>query len=145
MNCLANADRIITGDRLFVPRLPPASPRNPAGGDSPPGMGRYGCTEPAIATITHPRAGATVSGTVIVNGTASLPQGFGFYKLEVRPDAATIHNFWSSADAPVVAGQLGMLDTQVFGTGLHWLRLVVVAEDGSTPPGTICTIPLFFR
>ncbi len=151
VNCLANPDRILTGDILFVPRLPDEPvrtnvPLTPRGTDTPGGGGlvRVGCTTPDRAFIANLIPGQRVSGSITVGGTAhTVPMGS--YKLEVRPDFASVYNFWSSGQTPVVNGALGTLDTSRFGPGLHWLRLVVVEADSSTPPGNICVVPLVFE
>jgi hypothetical protein len=130
-NCLTDADRILAGDVLYLPVAPITRER-------------WGCQSPEIAAITRPIAGQRVQGVITLNGTATLDQ-FWYYKIEVRPDMATVYNFYGRYETPVRNGPLATLDTRIFGGGLHWVRLVVVNLDASTPPEAICVIPLYFN
>lgn len=130
-NCLANVDRILAGDVLYLPIAPITGER-------------WGCQTSEIAAITQLSAGQRVQGVITLNGTATLDQ-FWYYKIEVRPDLASVYNFYGRYETPVQNGPLATLDTRIFGRGLHWVRLVVVNLDASTPPEAICVIPLYFN
>jgi hypothetical protein len=77
-------------------------------------------------------------------GSAIWPD-FGYYKLEVRIDQASSYNFISRSDEPVQSGVLGMIDTGVFNSGLHWIRLVVVDATGNVRDGATCVVPMIFE
>lgn len=142
-NCLANADRITSGDVLWVPRLPVGLPV--AGGTSLPGSvtgsGPVGCTTSDV-TIVSPFANASLSGVVNIIGTA-IDDDFDYYKIEVRPNFSSVYNFYGRYETPVVNGVLGTLNTELFDNGLHWLRLTVVDNTGNYP--SPCAIPVIFR
>lgn len=139
-NCLENVDTITAGDVLLVPRLPEGgvvgTPILPGAG-----VGAVGCTVPGVI-ITSPGTGASLSGVVTVIGTADIPN-FDYYKIEVRPDAASVYNFYGSYRTPVVNGALAALNTELFDNGLHWIRLTVVDNTGNFPQP--CAIPVIFR
>lgn len=104
---------------------------------------RLNCTA-ANAAITSPKSGATVSGLVQVEGSASLGAQFKYYKLEVSPagrDAfSTIGN---QVTQPVNGGQLGAWDSASAGDGAYTLRLRVVDATGNycdNPEATVSGI-----
>jgi LysM repeat protein len=141
VNCLENVANLQVNDVLFVPRqpslpvatLPPVFPQT--------GVRGVGCTDPNVQIII-PSPGVVVSGLFGIGGTASIPD-FQFYRLEVRPDTAQRYSWYSSSTTPVVNGFLGEIDTALFGSGLHWIRLVVVDTAGNSL--VPCAIPVIFR
>jgi hypothetical protein len=142
-NCLQNINNIFAGNVIFVPRAPviPINP-NPVPNETPiyTPIQAEGCTDPN-SVITNLQPGQTVSGVFSVVGTANQSD-FWYYKLEVRPDFATVFNFYSRSETPVVDGQLGQIDQSIFGVGIHWIKLTVLGQSsGSTP----CAIPVIFQ
>ncbi len=143
-NCISDINNIYAGNTVLVPRQPAVSPAQsnpvpPAGAAETP-VYAQGCTDPN-SVITNLYAGQTASGTFPVMGTASLPD-FVYYKIEVRPDFATVFNFYSRSETPIINGQLGQIDQTIFGKGLYWIRLTVI---GTTSGATPCTIPVIFQ
>ncbi|MEO1665330.1 MAG: LysM peptidoglycan-binding domain-containing protein [Chloroflexota bacterium] len=145
VNCIADADNIATGEVLFVPNLPTGPVRT--------GVPRImndteaqqvsieGCSV-AASSVASPGPGQRLSGTFNVVGTATLPEGFSYYRLEVRPDFATTYNFYSSSETPVNNGVLGNINPALFGPGLHYIRLTVVDNTGNFIEP--CVIPVIF-
>ncbi len=84
------------------------------------------------AVLTSPVAGAMLSGTVAITGTA-LSDKLWYYKLEWSPDEES----WSPIELdyahkePVVQGTLALWDTTGVPNGRCWLRLVVVHVSGN--------------
>jgi hypothetical protein len=143
-NCLQSVDNIYYGLPLYVPRLPEGAvlTMTPEGnGTQSVPVASVGCTN-AGTIITAPQPGATVSGVFTLFGTAAL-DNFSYYKIEIRPDFASIYNFYDRFDKPVTAGALGQVNTAQFGPGLYWVRLTVVDNTGNFP--TPCAIPLVFK
>jgi LysM domain len=142
VNCIANIDNITAGDILFVPR-PPRSPiviPQPSGGRA--GLMFIGCTD-FRTQITNLIAGQRVQGTFIVQGSA-FRDDFWYYKIEIRPDWADVYNFYSRSDTPASNGVLGEVNSEIFGEGLHWVRLSVVDLGANIQPDAICEIPVIF-
>jgi LysM repeat protein len=146
VNCIVNADRILTGDVLYVPTLPPEPVKTGIIATSAPHAtyASLGCGDPAIAAITNLVSGQRLSKAVTLQGTATI-EDFWYYKVEVRPDFASEYNFYFRSENPVARANLGTLDPGVFGPGLHWVRLVVVKQDASVPPSAVCVIPVNFE
>jgi hypothetical protein len=140
-NCLQDINSIYAGATILVPRLP-AGGNNPIPGhpnpDSP--VSPEGCTDPN-SVITNLEPGQIVSGVFNVIGTANVPD-FWYYKLEVRPDFATVYNFYNRSETAVSNGSLGQIDQGVFGVGLHWVKLTVIGKSSGATP---CAIPLIFQ
>ena len=79
-----------------------------------------------------------------VYGTASQDE-FQYYKIEIRPDFAEIYNFYSSSESQVTTGVLSLVNADLFGEGLHWIRLTVVDIRGGIRPDATCEIPVIFE
>jgi hypothetical protein len=146
-NCLTNANLIVTGDMLFVPRLPEepvktSVPRT-VDGVTTSGMSPLGCTDPRVQII-DPRPGQKIKGVFAVGGTAFLDD-FWYYNIEVRPAPATIYNFYSRHETPIVNEHLGAVDSELFEPGLHWVRITVVNQGGGIPEYAVCAIPVIFE
>jgi hypothetical protein len=76
-------------------------------------------------------------------GSATLPN-FWYYRIEVRPDSATVYNFYARSESPVVDGILGTIDSSIFGPGKHWVRLSVVDATGGIQESAVCAVLLIF-
>lgn len=84
------------------------------------------------AAILTPQAGATVSGLVQIEGTASLGGDFQYYKLEVAPAGTEgWGDISGQAQQQVVNGQLGVWDSAAVPAGTYTLRLRVVDPTGN--------------
>lgn len=91
-----------------------------------------GCTNPS-ATLTSPQEGETLSESVDILGTASVPN-FSFYKYEYRStQPGAVWRTISAGTAPVVEGKLGTWDTSLLIPGDYALRLVVTDTGGNAP------------
>lgn len=98
-----------------------------------------GCLNPQ-ATISEPQPNATLSGVVVVRGTAAIAN-FGFFKLEYRD--LNEQGAWRAIlahEATVTDGDLGPWDTSLVLPGDYALRLVVVDTAGNAPMP--CVIPV---
>jgi LysM repeat protein len=138
-NCIADVRNITVGQIVFAPpgiltAPPPAvTPQPlPLGGYT-----QFNCNNPT-ATITDPRPGAVLRGTVAIFGTASHTN-FDFYRLQISGSAEP-ENFATLFTMPwqVMSGELGALNTLAFAPGDYWLRLTVVDNTGNYPPE--CTV-----
>lgn len=136
-NCLQDINQIYAGQTILVPRQPAAPPPLPA---LTPGSGlaAEGCTSPTTQ-ITNLTPGQLMNGVFSVRGTASA-SNFQYYKIEVRPDYASVFNFLMRSETPVENGPLATVDPAIFGRGLHWIKLTVISDVNLTP----CVIPVIF-
>lgn len=137
-NCITEPERITAGQILYAPpgsdvSARPTAPGGQAGGT----YTRFNCDNP-IATISDPRPGAVLRGTVGIYGTAVHPN-FDFYRLQISGSTEP-ENFitLNSYENQVQDGQLGTLDTRAFAPGDYWLRLTVVDNTANYPPE--CTV-----
>jgi LysM repeat protein len=148
-NCLADPDVIFVGMALFVPTLPTSRvvtsvPRTPSVGEpgNRPAYSVEGCTYRGVQIIS-PTIGQSVSGAFTVRGTAAL-DNFWYYRIEVRPHTDQVYRFISRSETQVNNGDLGQIDTSIFGDGLHWIRVTVVDITGGVNVSP-CAIPVIFR
>lgn len=80
-----------------------------------------------VCQIAAPQSGATLSGVVQIEGTASLgPAGFSFYVLAVAPNGTEAWGDLGQVREPVVNGQLGVWDSAAVPDGVYQIRLRVV-------------------
>lgn len=93
------------------------------------------------AAILAPQSGATVSGLVQIEGTASLGGDFQYYKLEVAPTGTEAWgDLAGQAQQQVVNGQLGVWDSAAVPAGTYTLRLRVVDPTGNYCETTVGNI-----
>lgn len=84
------------------------------------------------ATILAPQTGATVSGIVQIEGTASLGSEFQYYKIEVAPVGTEAWgDLAGEAREQVVNGQLAVWDSASAPDGAYTIRLRVVDPTGN--------------
>jgi LysM repeat protein len=141
-NCIENVDNIQTGDVIFVPRAPLTPVATFVNTGSRAGLGPIGCQNPNVQ-ITSPMSAQRINGTFTVYGSANRSD-FLYYKLEVRPDAASIYNFYMDSRTQVMNGVLGEINSELFGSGLHWIKLTLVDLSASIPADASCEIPVIF-
>jgi hypothetical protein len=96
----------------------------------PPPSGMSGC-DPERIMITEPQSGSEIRGTVILTGTADVPN-FGFYKYEFAPAGTTNWATISAGARPVREGELGRWDTTALANGDYFLQLVIIDNVGVT-------------
>jgi hypothetical protein len=92
--------------------------------------GMSGCI-PEQIMITFPKPGENVNGTIMITGTANVPN-FAFYKYEV---AAMGTQNWATIAAkqdPVKDKDLGEWNTLPFTNGDYFLRLVIIDNVGTS-------------
>jgi len=149
VNCLSDPDVLFVGMTLYVPRIPDTPvltgiPSTPPAGEpgNHPAFAVEGCTNPGVQ-ITSPTIGQTVSGIITVSGTATV-DNFWYYRIEVRPNTDMVYRFVSRSENQVIIGPLGQIDTDIFGDGLHWIRVTVVDLTGGVNVSP-CAIPVVFR
>ena len=146
VNCLSQIAPITPGSTLYVPRQPytyGAAGSAAATSSATPfsGVEAEGCTDAAVQ-ITTPQPGQLVSGVFSLVGSAGGDR-FARYWVEVRPDFASIYDLYLERDEPVQAGELGQVNSDAYGRGLHWVRLRVLDDDGEDV-GETCAIPMIF-
>jgi LysM repeat protein len=141
-NCIENIDNITTGDVIFVPRAPlrPVATFVPSGIRD--GLNPIGC-QTSNVIITSPISAQHLNGTFAVYGSAARSD-FLYYKLEIRPDGASIYNFYMDSYNQVNNGVLGEINSELFGTGLHWVKLTMVDIHSTIPADATCEIPVIF-
>ncbi len=100
--------------------------------------GAEGC-QPGELTLTSPKAGTEIRGTVDILGTVNIPN-FGFYKYEVAPINSDSWATISAGRDVIVDGKLGQWDTTAVAPGDYQLRLVATDNQGQSMPA--CIIPL---
>lgn len=143
-NCLVDADRIVTGDVLYVPSVG-APIGTPSGLSTDLALAYYGCAFPEIATIVNLTPGQMIRGAFTLVGTANLPSKFWFYRLEIRPDFSNTFIELGRVYDAVTLNTLGVIDTTFYSPGLYWVRLMVVDSDWRYPPSNTCMIPVYFE
>ena len=101
------------------------------------------CADPN-SSITSPGVGQTLTGVVAVTGTANNG-AFQYYKLEYAPGANADggYVYFAGANAPVVGGVLGNIDTTALPNGDYTLQIVVVDQTGNFPPP--CRVPVIIQ
>jgi hypothetical protein len=117
---------LVTPEGTLSPEQATQAALSPATQSVPSGMS--GCIPDQIM-ITAPEPGDPVSGTVEINGTASIPN-FGFFKYEVAPMGSQNWATISAGREPKVNEVLGPWNTTSLTNGDYFLRLVITDNVG---------------
>ena len=143
-NCFATVRGIFEGETLLVPILPalPIATSEPVFPSPDEHYLTIGCESPS-ARIDSPQAMTELQSIFAVTGRVSLPAD-GFYRIEVKPAWADSYLAYLESDASSKAPTLALINTEVFGIGLHRLRLSVMDSQGTLIDGGLCDIPLLF-
>jgi len=141
VNCLQITSRLQPGDTLFVPNVPvlPIITSTPYTPEPEITLTPEGC---GIVQIIDPTPLQRFTGVMTIYGTAA-GEGFDRYQLDIRPDAEAEFDFYSDSPNPVTDGVLGLLNSDLYEDGLHWLRLTAIRADGSAIDA--CTVPVIFE
>ena len=102
--------------------LPPMTQEVPSG--------MSGCVPDKII-ITAPKSGEEINGTVVLTGTANVPN-FGFYKYEVASLGTSNWTTISAGDKIIKSDKLGEWDTTALANGDYFLQLVIIDNVGVT-------------
>ncbi|NTU54787.1 MAG: hypothetical protein HGA79_00880 [Anaerolineales bacterium] len=92
--------------------------------------GMQGCVADKIM-LTAPKPGEEIKGTVILTGTANVPN-FGFYKYEIAPVGTSNWATIAAGAETVKEGELGKWDTTALTNGDYFLQLVIIDNVGQT-------------
>ena len=143
-NCFSPVSGILPGDTLLLPSMPelpleiPEPIYLPSDTVDQPNPCKSG-----QARITKPLPGAALGGVLAIEGSAILPDG-GSYELALMPAWSDTYHTLLHSQSTVADAQLGLLNSEIFGLGSHWLRLALRDLDGALVPGGQCEIPLTF-
>jgi hypothetical protein len=121
-------DLLLTPPGTLLPVDATQAALSPATSQVPSGMS--GCIPDEIM-ITSPEPGETVSGTVTITGTASVPN-FGFYKYEVALMGTQNWSTISAGRDQIQKGALGDWNTTSLTNGEYFLRLVITDNVGES-------------
>jgi hypothetical protein len=120
---------LVTPSTTLSPELATQFALTPIAQASAP-SGMSGCIPDEIM-IDNPEPGERISGTVTLDGSASIPN-FGFYKYEVSSMGSNLWATISAGDLPVKQGRLGDWDTSTLANGDYFLQLVIIDGAGKT-------------
>ena len=145
VNCIDAAGQLTIGRTLFVPRPPRALVMTSVPVEVTPGREPdvSECVNPDVQ-IAEPVAFQMIEGKFMVRGTAFIDD-FWYYRLEIRPEWSDMYVVYQDFEQSVLDGDLGEIDSDLFDTGLHRLRLSVINRAGGIASRAICEIPVVFR
>ena len=142
-NCFNPIRGIFPGEELKLPRRPqPATfgpPVFPAEGER---LAHVGCLSESAA-IHAPPALTELNGIFALIGTADTPEG-GYYRLSLRPAWSNQYTDYLEFDSPVANDVLGLINVEIFGLGMHWVRLSLIDDVGEVIEASLCEHPLVF-
>ncbi|MCY4537011.1 MAG: hypothetical protein OXE52_02140 [Chloroflexi bacterium] len=143
-NCFEPIRGVLAGEILLLPAIPSFPPATavPVFPDSliPPRV--FGC-ESESSRIDSPVAMQEIRGIIQVIGSVRLPENSEF-RLDIRPAWSDKYSRYIEGFVSVTDDVIGLINSEVFGIGLHRLRLSVVDEHGAMSKGAICDVPVIF-
>lgn len=143
-NCFSPVTGIIAGENIVVPNLP-ASPIMRADSLIPVSdvaKQVKGCNS-TRAMIFEPGPMTELYGVFAIRGRVVIPDG-GKYRLSVKPAWSPDYHRFLDVESSVNDDIIGLINTEIFGTGLQRLRLELVGNDGNIVAGSLCELPVVF-
>jgi len=143
-NCFEPIRGIFAEEALLVPRLPAMPVETPAPVFLPPEMASaaVGC-EHSLAEILSPQPLDQVQDIFAIIGNVQLPEE-GKYQIAIKPGWSDVYYPYLESGKTVQRDVIGLINTEIFGTGSHRLRLTVTNSAGEAVAGGLCDIPLVF-
>ncbi|MCY4070030.1 MAG: hypothetical protein OXG60_01905, partial [Chloroflexi bacterium] len=143
-NCFEPIRGVLAGETLLLPAIPSLPPATtvPVFPDAsvPPKVN--GC-ESESSRILSPVALQEIRGIIQVIGSVNLPEDSEF-RLDVRPAWSEKYSQYIRGYDSITNDVIGLINSEVFGIGLHRLRLSIVDENGAMSKDAICDIPVVF-
>ena len=143
-NCYEPIRSVFVGETVLLPQLPntPIQIVEPVLLSEGMNTTPIGCLT-GDTQILMPQSLESVQGIFAVLGTARSAD-FAYYKIEIRPEWSDVYSLYLKSDVPVEGDLIGLVNTEVFGTGVHRLRLTVVTINDQIAENGVCEIPLLF-
>ena len=143
-NCFDPITGVFAGETVLLPALPLAPPATaiPVFVTAADDLTVSGC-DTTLVQIVEPGAMQELSGIFALLGSADAPD-FAKYLIEVRPGWSDKYFLYLESEEPVRDGVLGVINAEVFGVGLHRLRLSVITQRGAISTELSCDIPTVF-
>ena len=143
-NCFEPIRGVLAGESLLLPATPSVPPATaipvfPNESDFPEAIG----CETELAQITSPVAMQEIRGIIEVIGSVVLHET-SMYRIDIRPAWSDKYFEYVEGYAPVSSDVLGLLNSEIFGIGLHRLRISIVDKAGQPSTDRYCDIPVLF-
>ena len=143
-NCYEPLRGIFAGESLLVPSLPlpqqeAAAPVFPDDGEE---ITAIGCESPSVQ-ITSPQPLQEISGIFELYGNLDLGEA-SHYQVEVRPAWSDKYWLYIKAAQPVNDSVITLINSEVFGIGLHHVRLSLIDDNDLSQARLSCDIPIVF-
>ena len=142
-NCFNYVRGLLPGENILLPSRPvlPAPPEPVGMADQD--FAVVGCSARSVAFVSIASM-SELADIVAVSGSADVPPG-GSYRLSVRPGGSLDFALYFESGQAKQGEVLGLLNTEIFGAGLHYLRLEVLDAEGVQINAGVCEIPLVFQ
>ena len=143
-NCFEPIRGVLAGESLLLPATPSVPPATAIpvypNDNEPPEV--IGCDTEA-AQIISPVAMQEIRGIIEVIGSVGLHET-SLYRLDIRPAWSDKYFEYLEGYESVSSDVLGLLNSEVFGIGLHRLRISIVDRAGQPSTDAYCDIPVLF-
>jgi len=143
-NCYEAIQGVFIGESILVPQLP-AEPVATAQPIFITEGGIYeimGCQSETLR-INSPLLLNELQGIFPILGSADTSD-FSYYKIEIRPEWSERYYLYLESATVVTNDLLGLVNAEIFGDGVHYLRLTVVTTNDEIPENGVCEIPVVF-
>ena len=143
-NCFEPIRGVLAGESLLLPATPSVPPATAIpvypNDNEPPEV--IGCDKEA-AQIISPLAMQEIRGIIEVIGSVGLHET-SLYRLDIRPAWSDKYFEYLEGYESVSSDVLGLLNSEIFGIGLHRLRITIVDRAGQPTTDGYCDIPVLF-
>ena len=101
-----------------------------------------GCESPSVQ-ITSPQPLQEISGIFELYGNVNLGEA-SHYRVEVRPAWSDKYWLYIKTAQPVNDSVITLINSEVFGIGLHYVRLSLIDDNDLSQARLSCDIPIVF-
>ena len=143
-NCFDALQGAIAGETILLPNLPQVMPATaiPIFPDDQVEIPLPNC-ESAAVQILLPEPMHEVTGVFTLSGNTDST-AIRTHLVEIRPGWSDTYWIYRQVEPNAGNEWRTLINTEVFGTGLHWLRVSQLDENGEATDEPTCEIPLIF-
>ncbi|MCY3717278.1 MAG: LysM peptidoglycan-binding domain-containing protein, partial [Chloroflexi bacterium] len=142
-NCFSYVRGALPGERILLPSPPDLPAPSATSSATEQEDDVRGCASRSAAFMQFAPM-SELADIVAIRGSAAVPAG-GRYRLLIRPGGSLDYALYYESAAAKQDEVLALLNIEIFGSGLHSLRLEVLDAEGVQINAGFCEIPLLFQ
>jgi len=143
-NCFDVIQGVFVGESILVPEIPvaPVATIEPVFVTEDDVYEIEGCRTETVG-IDTPVLLEELQGIFALIGNANSPD-FAYYEITIRPEWSDRYFLYLQSTSPVESDLLGLVNTELFGEGVHRVRVTVINSNNEIAENGVCEVPVVF-